>query len=119
MPHTTDIHVGKRLREVRIMRGFTQSQLADALGVTFQQVQKYETGSNRMGCSRLWDICHIMDVPIDFFFEGLIRVGNDDERVSRSAIKVANELSRIENDSVRTSFMRLIRHFQAPESTKA
>ena len=71
MKHPVDVHVGKRVRHRRWMVGMTQQQLGDAVGIKFQQIQKYETGMNRVSASRLWDIAHAMDVPINFFFEGL------------------------------------------------
>ncbi|PQO22198.1 transcriptional regulator [Rhodobacteraceae bacterium WD3A24] len=71
MKHPVDAHVGKRIRHRRWMVGMTQQQLADAVGIKFQQIQKYETGMNRVSASRLWDIAHALDVPVSFFFEGL------------------------------------------------
>jgi len=71
MKHPVDVHVGKRVRHRRWMVGMTQQQLGEAVGIKFQQIQKYETGMNRVSASRLWDIAHAMDVPINFFFEGL------------------------------------------------
>ena len=70
MAHAVDVHVGKRIRHRRWMNGTTQQQLADAVGIKFQQIQKYETGMNRVSASRLWDIAHALDVPVTFFFEG-------------------------------------------------
>ena len=75
MPHKVDIHVGKRLRHRRWMIGMTQQQLAESVGVKFQQIQKYETGANRVSASRLWDISDAMGVPVSFFFEGLEEEG--------------------------------------------
>ena len=69
--HPVDIHVGKRVRQRRWMLGVTQQQLAQRVGIKFQQIQKYETGMNRISASRLWDIAHALDAPVDFFFEGL------------------------------------------------
>ncbi len=71
MKHSVDVHVGKRVRHRRWMIGMTQQQLADKVGIKFQQIQKYETGMNRVSASRLWDIAHAMDVPVSFFFDGL------------------------------------------------
>ncbi len=64
-----DIHVGKRLRLRRSIMGVSQEQLADALGITFQQVQKYEKGINRIGSSRLYEISKALEVPVGYFFE--------------------------------------------------
>jgi transcriptional regulator with XRE-family HTH domain len=71
MKHPVDVHVGKRIRHRRWMVGMTQQQLAERVGIKFQQIQKYETGMNRVSASRLWDISEALEVPIDFFFEGL------------------------------------------------
>ena len=71
MKHPVDIHVGKRIRHRRWMVGMTQQQLAEQVGIKFQQIQKYETGMNRVSASRLWEIAAAMEVPVSFFFEGL------------------------------------------------
>jgi transcriptional regulator with XRE-family HTH domain len=70
LPHAIDQHVGDRVRMRRKMQGMSQEKLGDALGLTFQQVQKYEKGTNRIGASRLQHIASIQQVPISFFFEG-------------------------------------------------
>ena len=69
-PNPTDKHVGARVRMRRMMLGMSQEKLGDSLGLTFQQVQKYEKGANRIGASRLQQISHILQVPVSFFFEG-------------------------------------------------
>ena len=71
MPHPVDVHVGKRIRHRRWLVGMTQQQLAESVGIKFQQIQKYETGANRVSASRLWDIADALDVEVSFFFEGL------------------------------------------------
>lgn len=81
MKHPVDVHVGKRLRHRRWMVGMTQQQLAEQVGIKFQQIQKYETGMNRVSASRLWDISEVMDVPVSFFFEGIEEVGAEKEKV--------------------------------------
>ena len=68
-PNPTDTHVGNRVRMRRLMLDMSQTKLGDALGLTFQQVQKYEKGTNRIGAGRLQQISHILQVPISFFFE--------------------------------------------------
>jgi len=75
MKHPVDAHVGKRIRHRRWMVGMTQQQLADRVGIKFQQIQKYETGMNRVSASRLWDIAAALGVTIGFFFEGLASGG--------------------------------------------
>jgi transcriptional regulator with XRE-family HTH domain len=76
MKHPVDAHVGKRIRHRRWMIGMTQQQLADKVGIKFQQIQKYETGMNRVSASRLWDIADALGVTIAFFFEGLVEGSN-------------------------------------------
>ncbi|AHD00332.1 helix-turn-helix domain-containing protein [Leisingera methylohalidivorans] len=75
MAHPVDVHVGKRIRHRRWLIGMTQQQLAEQVGIKFQQIQKYETGANRVSASRLWDISDALEVPVSFFFEGLQEVG--------------------------------------------
>ena len=69
-PNPIDMHVGSRVRMRRMMLSMSQEKLGGALGLTFQQVQKYEKGTNRIGASRLQQISHILQVPVAFFFEG-------------------------------------------------
>src|SRR5215475_4594223 len=69
-PNPIDKHVGSRVRMRRMMLGMSQEKLAGGLGLTFQQVQKYESGTNRIGASRLQHISHILQIPVPFFFEG-------------------------------------------------
>ncbi len=66
-----DDHVGRRVRERRLALGMSQEKLADALGISFQQIQKYEIGFNRVAASRLWDIAKALEVDIGYFFEGI------------------------------------------------
>ena len=70
-PHPVDRHVGRRVCEKRIALGYNQSDLGRALGLTFQQIQKYEKGANRVSASKLWDIARFFKVDIGYFFEGL------------------------------------------------
>ena len=66
-----DLHVGKRLKRARLARGMSQERLAAEMNITFQQVQKYEKGLNRIGASRLWDLAQVLNVPISYFYEGM------------------------------------------------
>jgi len=68
-PHPVDVHVGARVRLRRTLLGMSQEKLGDALGLTFQQVQKYERGTNRIGASRLYHLSRVLDVPVQFFFD--------------------------------------------------
>jgi len=74
-PNPIDVHVGSRLRIRRMLIGMSQEKLGESLDVTFQQIQKYEKGSNRVSASRLFDISRILDVPVQFFFDD-IKDGN-------------------------------------------
>jgi len=71
IPSPVDVHVGARVRVRRTLLGMTQTNLGDAIGVTFQQVQKYENGANRISASRLFDLSQILDVPIEYFFDDM------------------------------------------------
>ena len=71
MKHPVDVHVGKRIRHRRWLVGMTQQQLAEKVGIKFQQIQKYETGMNRVSASRLWDIASALSITVSLFFEGL------------------------------------------------
>ncbi len=70
MSHPVDTHVGKRVRQLRWLRKVTQTQLAEKVGIKFQQIQKYETGANRISCSRLYQIAEALGVEVSYFFEG-------------------------------------------------
>jgi len=85
MAHLVDVHVGKRIRQRRWLVGMTQQKLAEAVGIKFQQIQKYETGANRVSASRLWDIADALEVDVSFFFDGL-KSGADAETDKSSAV---------------------------------
>lgn len=70
-PNPVDIHVGSRVRQRRTLLGLSQEKLGDAVGLTFQQIQKYERGANRIGASRMYEFSRILDVPVSYFFEEL------------------------------------------------
>ncbi len=73
IPSPVDVHVGARLRQRRMLLGMSQTTLGDAIGLTFQQVQKYEKGMNRISASRLFYLCGVLDVPIQYFFDDMPR----------------------------------------------
>ncbi|MBT8155579.1 helix-turn-helix domain-containing protein [Epibacterium ulvae] len=87
MAHPVDVHVGKRIRHRRWLIGMTQQQLAEKVGIKFQQIQKYETGANRVSASRLWDISDALEVQVSFFFDGL----QDDQQTTEGG-KVPDDL---------------------------
>src|SRR5690606_913248 len=70
-PNPVDVHVGQRVRQRRTLMGLSQEKLGEALGLTFQQVQKYERGANRIGASRLFDLANILDTDVNYFFEDM------------------------------------------------
>lgn len=74
-PNPVDVHVGERLRSRRSLLSISQEKLADAVGITFQQVQKYERGANRISASRLWQFSRLLDVPVAYFFENYTEKG--------------------------------------------
>lgn len=82
-PNPIDVHVGNRIRLRRTLLGISQEKLASLLGLTFQQIQKYEKGANRVGASRLWDISKILETPISFFYEDM----NKDIEQEQSSIE--------------------------------
>ena len=70
--HPVDVHVGSRVRMRRTLLGLSQTKLGEAIGLTFQQVQKYERGANRIGSSRLFELSQVLDVPVSFFFDEML-----------------------------------------------
>lgn len=105
-----DRHVGERIRRRRVMLGLTQEQLGDALGISYQQIQKYETGANRVSAGRLYKISQILETPIGNLFDGLGAPMPDDISAgSRHVIELVRAFSRIQDDKVRGSVMSLVR----------
>jgi transcriptional regulator with XRE-family HTH domain len=121
-PNPIDKHVGSRVRMRRKMLAMSQTQLADALGLTFQQVQKYEKGTNRMGASRLQQISDILQVPVEFFFEGapnasaphgsngsaLSMVEIDDFVSNSDGLRLIGAFLRIDNAALRRRIVMLV-----------
>ena len=90
-PAEVDMHVGARIRMRRRFLGLTQQVLADALGLTFQQVQKYERGANRVSASKLYDIARALQAPVTYFFEGLADTGTEEGDAARGAERSIRE----------------------------
>ena len=124
MPHPVDIHVGKQLRMRRTILGLSQEAIGNVIGVTFQQVQKYERGVNRMGSSRLFDFAKCLSVPVSYFFEGLqpdvskpsmpgvaeMNAGFEHERTtSRETLEMVRAYYRITDANVRKRVFDLIK----------
>ena len=108
-PNPTDKHVGARVRMRRMMLSMSQEKLGDALGLTFQQVQKYEKGTNRIGASRLQQISHILQVPVAFFFEGAPSLGGrvDGLGEAPSPAYVSDFLATSDGLALTKAFMRI------------
>lgn len=110
MAHPVDAHVGQRVRQRRWTIGMTQQQLGDKLGVKFQQVQKYETGINRISASRIWEIAAALEVPVSFFFEGLAgqaidtTEGRGDVLTDREAVSLVRAYYSIPEEQRRRLF---------------
>jgi transcriptional regulator with XRE-family HTH domain len=108
-PNPVDKHVGNRLRMRRLMLGLSQEKLADNLGITFQQVQKYEKGTNRISASRLQQASHILDVPVSFFFEQAPELAGHRSRQtdSRSTAYVDGFLATSDGLALAKAFMQI------------
>lgn len=114
-PNPIDIHVGQRIRLRRTILHITQQQLADMLGLTFQQVQKYEKGMNRVGASRLWDISRVLEVPMGFFFDDMdVSVAQKSPRFlgnSENAYFAENQQSLADDPMKRAETLELVRAY--------
>jgi transcriptional regulator with XRE-family HTH domain len=110
-PNPIDKHVGSRVRMRRMMLSMSQEKLGNALGLTFQQVQKYEKGTNRIGASRLQQIAHIVQVPVSFFFEGAPAVAgltrHDGMSEAPSPAYVSDFLATSDGLALTKAFMRI------------
>jgi len=105
-----DRHVGARIRERRIMLGLTQQQLADLIGVTYQQAHKYERGINRVSAGRLFEVARVLTVPVTYFFDGL---DSDAEKSKtpreRMCLELARNFSQISNERHQEALSQLAR----------
>ncbi|WP_303828891.1 helix-turn-helix domain-containing protein [Asticcacaulis taihuensis] len=104
-PHITDLHVGAQVRKRRKALGMSQEALANAVGLTFQQIQKYERGTNRISASKLHEIGHHLKVPIAYFFEGLPDI--DEEAIPAAETSASGFLKTTEGQELAASFSRL------------
>ncbi|MEH6402986.1 MAG: helix-turn-helix transcriptional regulator [Sneathiella sp.] len=115
-PNKIDVYVGRRVRMRRTLLGFSQVDLGELVGLTFQQIQKYEQGENRIGSSRLYDLSKALDVPIIYFFEGLEKTVSEDDGLSlkkdpaarRETLELVRAFGRIKDDDVKTAILDLI-----------
>lgn len=122
-----DAEIGRRLREARIVRGMSQTDLGDALGITFQQIQKYEKGLNRIGSGRLFKISRILQLPVTYFYDGLdepVQAQSPppaepsaaggvepDVALATKTIRVARMLNELPDGEIKESVFKLIRSF--------
>jgi transcriptional regulator with XRE-family HTH domain len=106
-----DRYVGARIRERRIMLGLTQQQLADMIGVTYQQAHKYERGINRVSAGRLFEIAKVLSVPIGYFYEGLAENQEPKQPSARERmmLELARNFSEIRNERHQEAFSQLAR----------
>jgi len=131
-PHSVDVHVGRRLRLKRTIQGMSQDALGKQIGVTFQQIQKYERGINRMGASRLYDFAKALGVPVSYFFDGFTDYAVDsadaliaaenappafehDAANSRETFEVMRAYYRIKNPALRKRVVDLIKAMAAED----
>lgn len=111
-PHAVDVHVGARIRQQRTLLGMSQEKLGQAVGITFQQIQKYEKGSNRIGASRMWQFAQALGVPVASFFEGLQESGKtkkgDEPEVKRELLEFARRYGSIKKPAARKAVRDLV-----------
>ena len=108
-----DQHIGKRLRQARNFAKMSQTDLGDGVGITFQQIQKYENGSNRIGGSRLWSISQFLGLPVSYFYDGLTDSGSTTSAVSKlfedpENLKLIRDFVRIEDPKVKLQIRQLV-----------
>jgi len=113
MFHPIDVHVGKRVRFKRKVMGYTQSDLGEEVGLTFQQIQKYEKGENRISASKLFQIAQTLNTCVSFFFEGYDKVkeSNADEKTlvdDKQSINLVQSFKAIKNPKLKKRIMMLI-----------
>jgi transcriptional regulator with XRE-family HTH domain len=129
-PDPVDLHVGARLRYRRMLMGMSQEALGERLGVTFQQIQKYEKGQNRIGASRLYQVARVLDVSVGFFFEDLSErpasEDAEDDAIAPLAFVSTPEglqlnvaFSRISDDATRRKIVDLVRTLAGCEAAAA
>ncbi|MDX1737811.1 MAG: helix-turn-helix transcriptional regulator [Alphaproteobacteria bacterium] len=110
MPHPIDVQVGNKVRIARAAKSYSQEKLAHILGVSFQQVQKYEKGTNRISASRLWEISEALDTDISYFFEDQKASGGQSaENLRNRTISLANQIDSIPDEDIRNQILNLIK----------
>ena len=125
-PHAVDVQVGKMIRNQRMISGISQSELGDRIGVTFQQIQKYEKGSNRVSASRLVEIAGAMNIDVRSFFDEMEgQAANNNESVkeefvvSRQGLLLNSAFLSIKNEAIRTKILKLVQEIASTETVAA
>ena len=108
MAHPVDVHVDGNLKQIRTLRRYSQTDVAQRLGLSFQQVQKYEIGSNRIAASRLFELAQIFDISPAYFFEGLYENAHSDIKPRDSGMEIVNALAAIKDDAVKSRIVTFI-----------
>tara|TARA_R110000850_G_scaffold43103_1_gene110276 strand:+ start:1485 stop:1847 length:363 start_codon:yes stop_codon:yes gene_type:complete len=108
MAHPVDVHVGQKLKKIRTLRKYSQTDVAQRLGLSFQQIQKYEIGSNRIAASRLFELAQIFDLSPAYFFEGLHEGANYNAAPHDTGREIANALAAIEDEAVKSRIVTFI-----------
>ncbi len=117
IPSPVDVHVGSRLRVRRTLLGMTQTKLGDQLGVSFQQMQKYEKGTNRISSSRLYDLARVLDVPIEFFFDEMHSAVEASSPAAKGHRGAAEPPSHEPNPMHKRETLELVRAYYKIENT--
>lgn len=107
MSHPVDVHVGRKLKQIRTMRRLSQTDVARELSLSFQQIQKYEIGSNRIAASRLYELSRILDVPTSYFFEGL-DTSTETPSSRDPGLEIVTALAAIRDDTIKTRIVTFI-----------
>jgi transcriptional regulator with XRE-family HTH domain len=136
-PHPVDVHVGQRVKLRRTLMGMTQGKLGESIGLTFQQVQKYERGANRVSASKLWQLGNVLDVPVAFFFEDMPQSVRDsfpgyegetaesdipEEHLTlhrRQSLELVRTFSRLQAQVLRKRVIDMVRAIAESETVKA
>jgi len=108
MAHPVDVHVGQKLKQIRTLRRHSQTEIAQRLGLSFQQIQKYEIGSNRIAASRLFELAQIFDVSPAYFFEGVNGADESESTPCNTSTKISKVLAAIEDETVKTRIVTFI-----------
>ncbi len=103
-----DVHVGIKVRKARKAMDMSQTDLGNQLGVSFQQIQKYEKGSNRIGSGRLWEISRVLQVPIDYFFDGIDDNAPSEKSVPWWLLDLARQIESIKDEKLQKQIISLI-----------